>query len=198
MTEIADRYRRRADAFDRLVAAVRPDQWANQSPCDEWDARGVVGHIIDMHGVMLRPLSRTLSPAPSIETDPLGAFRAARADVEGLLDDPAVAASECDSPTGRMRVEEMIDRVVSDDLVFHGWDLARATEQDDAIDPVDLERMWPGTEEIPEEMRIPEFFGPGVFVLGPLVEVPDDAPLQDRFLGRMGRDPSFRPSSKRA
>ena len=110
MTEIADRYRRRADTFDHLVSAVPPDKWANQSPCDDWDARGVVGHIIDMHGVMLRPLGRTLSAAPSLDEDPLAAFRAARADVEGLLDDPAIAGSECESPAGRMRVEEMIDR----------------------------------------------------------------------------------------
>ncbi len=191
MTEIAHRYRRRADDFERKVAAVPPSRWSSRSPCDDWDARSVVQHIIDMHGVMLRPLSRTLSPAPPLKLDPLAAFRAARADVEGLLDDPEVAGSECDSPAGRMTVEQMIDGVVSDDLVLHGWDLARATGQDDSIDPRDLERMWPGMQEIPDEMRIPGAFGPGVVVFGPLVEVPDDAPLQDRMLGLLGRDPAF-------
>jgi Mycothiol maleylpyruvate isomerase N-terminal domain len=52
MSEIADRYRRHADAFERKVVAVRPEQWANQSPCEAWDARGVMGHIVVMHGVM--------------------------------------------------------------------------------------------------------------------------------------------------
>ena len=38
-------------------------------------------------------------------------------------------------------------------------------------------------------MRIPDAFGPGIVVFGPEVPVPDDAPLQDRLLGLMGRDP---------
>lgn len=32
MSAYAERYRRRADIFERKVAAVRPDQWSNQSP----------------------------------------------------------------------------------------------------------------------------------------------------------------------
>ena len=60
MSDIADRYRRHADGFERKVKAVRPEQWANQSPCEAWDARGVVEHIVVMHGVMLRS-----STAPS-------------------------------------------------------------------------------------------------------------------------------------
>ncbi|MGZ5370417.1 maleylpyruvate isomerase N-terminal domain-containing protein [Aeromicrobium sp.] len=71
--EISEKYRRRADLFEAKVTAVQPDQWSNQSPCDEWTARDVVGHIIDMHGVMLRPLGRALSPAPALADDPLGA-----------------------------------------------------------------------------------------------------------------------------
>jgi hypothetical protein len=69
MSAIADCYRRRADAFERKVAAVRPDQWSNQSPCSAWNARDVVDHIITMHGVMLRPIGRELTPAPSVNDD---------------------------------------------------------------------------------------------------------------------------------
>ena len=195
-TEIADRYRARAGAFERKVATVRPDQWSNQSPCEDWTARDVVGHIVDMHGVMLRPLDRRLSPAPAVEDDPLGAFRSARADVEALLRDPELAGTVIDAPAGRMTIERHIDQVVSDDLVIHGWDLARATGQDDAMDPVDIERLWSGTRAIPAEvlemLRTPGAFGPDVKVLGPEVEVPEDAPRQDRLLGMLGRDPGRR------
>lgn len=194
MTEIADRYRRRADTFERLVASVQPDQWSNQSPCAEWDARGVVQHIIDMHGVIFRPLDRDLSPAPSVDDDPLAAFRAARADVESLLDDPDAAQSVQQHPTGPMTTEDAVDGIPSADFVFHGWDLARATGQDDTIDPADLERMWPSMQEIDPKMRIPGAFGPGVVVFGPEVPVPEDAPRQDRMLGLIGRDPSWKPS----
>ncbi|MFK0245703.1 TIGR03086 family metal-binding protein [Amycolatopsis azurea] len=190
MNAIADRYRVRADAFERKVAAVGAGQWESKSPCEEWNARDVVEHIVDMHGAMLLPLERELRQAPSIEEDPLGAFRAARADVEAVLADPVLAATEHETPAGKMTAEQHIDQVVSADMVVHGWDLARATGQDDTIDPDEVARMWPGAQAIPEQMRIPGAFGPGIVVFGPEVKVPEDAPLQDRLLGLLGRDPN--------
>ncbi|WP_331766142.1 TIGR03086 family metal-binding protein [Embleya sp. NBC_00896] len=193
MTEIADRYRRRADAFERKIAAVRPEQWSNPSPCEAWNARDVVDHIVAMHGYMLRPLDREPGPAASVGEDPLAAFRAVRADVQAVLDDPDLAGAECDTPLGRMTVERQIDEVVGDDLVLHGWDLARATGQDDTMDPEDVTRLWSTTAAIPadlmEKYRTPGAFGPGVEVFGPEVKVPVDAPLQDRLLGLIGRAP---------
>ena len=198
MNDIADRYRRRADIFDRKVAAVRPEQWSNPSPCEEWDARGVVGHIVDMHGAMLRPVNRELSPAPSLQEDPLGAFRAARADVQAILDDPVLAATVASTPSGPMTPADHVDRVVSTDLVLHGWDLDRATGQDDTMDPEEVERIWAANSAIPpdlmERYRTPGAFGPGITVFGPEVKVPEDAPLQDRLLGMIGRDPRWTPS----
>ncbi|MEU1729996.1 TIGR03086 family metal-binding protein [Streptosporangium sp. NPDC020145] len=191
MSDIATRYRTRADIFAAKIAAVEPGRWSDPSPCEEWTARDVVGHIIDMHAVMLRPLGRSLSPAPSVAQDPLAAFTAARADVEALLDDPATAERKVETPTGNVSVEQHIDQVVSADMVLHGWDLSRATGQDDTIDPAEVEAMWPHVQYIPDEMRIPGAFGPGVVVLGPEVGVPDDAPLQHRLLGLFGRDPNW-------
>jgi len=200
MSAIADRYRRHADAFQRKIAAVRPDQWSNQSPCEEWVARDVVGHIVSMHDYMLRPAGRRLSTAPSVSDDPLTAFTAARADVEAVLEDADLAETECDTPNGRMTVAQQIDEVVSDDLVLHGWDLARATGQDDAMDHDDVERLWSITTVIPatlmEKYRTPGAFGPGVEVYGPEVEIPEGAPLQDRLLGLVGRDPHWRSSNR--
>ncbi len=197
MTEITDRYRRRADAFAHKIAAVRPDQWSNPSPCEKWTALDVVDHVVSMHGYMLRPTGREPSPAPSVADDPLAAFAAARADVEAVLDDPALAVLECDTPNGRMTVERQIDEVVSDDMPQHGWDLARATGQDDTIDPDDVERLWSITSAIPpetmEKYRTPGAFGPGVEVFGHEVEVLAAAPLQDRLLGLIGRDPRWTP-----
>ena len=40
-------------------------------------------------------------------------------------------------------------------------------------------------------MRIPGAYGPGIVVFGPEVKVPEDAPLQDRLLGLLGRDPAW-------
>jgi uncharacterized protein (TIGR03086 family) len=193
MSEIADRYRRRAAAFEGKVAAVLPDQWSNPSPCEDWDARGVVDHVVGMHDAMLRPVGRRLSPAPPVAGDPLAAFRSARTDVELVLDDPELAGTGCDTPAGQLTAAQHIDQALSDDLVLHGWDLARATGQDDTMDPDDLARIWAATTALPaeflEKCRTPGAFGPGIVVFGPEVKVPEDAPLQHRLLGMIGRNP---------
>lgn len=123
----------------------------------------------------------------------MGALKSARADVETVLDDTALARTECETPAGRVRAEQHVDQVVSEDMVLHGWDLARATGQDAAMDPDDVERIWSVATALPDElqekMRTPGAFGPGVQVYGPVVKVPHDAPLQDRLLGLLGRDP---------
>lgn len=194
--EITARYQRRADRFEQSVAAVAATDWANPSPCAEWTARDVVGHIIDMHAVVLRPLGRELSPAPSLTDDPLGAFRAARADVQAILDDEATATSECDTPMGRMTLAQHVDGVPSSDLVVHGWDLAKAAGLDATIDPDEVEGMWPMVSQLPPEMYVPDHFGPGVVVFGPEVPVAETAPLQDRVLGKMGRDPNWQPGTR--
>lgn len=195
MSPPAERYRRRADAFEAKVVAVAPDQWSNQSPCENWDARGVVEHIVFMHSVMLRPFGRELTQAPTVAQDPVAAFRAARADVEPLLADPGVADSPVPTPMGEMSFGEHVDGVVSADLVLHGWDLAKATGQDATMDATEVERSWPGVSAMGPEMHTPDFFGPGITVFGPVVPVPDDAPLQDRLLGAIGRDPYWTPGT---
>jgi uncharacterized protein (TIGR03086 family) len=193
MGEIAERYRRRADAFERKVAGVKAEEWGNQSPCEKWTARDVVDHIVSMHGVMLMPVGRALNPGLSVQDDPLAAFQGARAAIEAVLEDRMLAEAECDTPAGRMTAESQIDQVISDDLVLHGWDLARATGQDEAMDPADVERLWASNSAIPadviERYRRPGAFGPGIEVFGPEVPVADGAPLQDRLLGFIGRQP---------
>ena len=178
---VVGRYRARADPFERKVAAVQPDQWSNQSPCEDWKARDVVRHIVDMHGVMLRPLGRQLSPAPSVDADPLGAFKAARADVEAVLTDPVLAGTAFEFFTGPTTVERFIDQVVSADMVWHGWDLARATGQDATIDPDEVRNALTSTTSIDEEV----LRQPGV--LGPALDPPADADDQTRLLAFMGR-----------
>lgn len=197
MNEIAQRYQRRAAEFGRNVAAVRPDRWEDQSPCEKWTARDVVRHAVDMHHVMLRPVEREPSPAPSVDEDPVAAFAAARADVQALLDDPELARILVDTPGGKVTVADHVDKVVSDDLVLHGWDLAKATGHDDTMDPDDVTAIWAYNETLDpdfvEMLHTPGAFGPDVEVFGPVVPIPQDAPLQHRLLGSIGRDPHWAP-----
>ena len=75
--------------------------------------------------------------------------------------------------------------VTLDELVLHGWDLARATGQPYDPDPRDVAAILPFLEAFGSEQGVPGLFGPAV-------PVPDDAPAFDRALGLSGRDPAWR------
>lgn len=87
---------------------------------------------------------------------------------------------------------EVAGLVVLDELVIHGWDVARASGQPYDGDPDLLDVMHGFLAELlrPEQ----EAFRREIF--GPVVEVPDDAPLLDRLVGLSGRDPTWRPHGR--
>jgi uncharacterized protein (TIGR03086 family) len=79
--------------------------------------------------------------------------------------------------------------VALDELVIHAWDVARASRQPYDPDPESLEAVHgfvaPFSEPGQEAARA------GLF--GPVVYVPDDAPMLDRVIGLTGRDPAWSP-----
>jgi uncharacterized protein (TIGR03086 family) len=79
-----------------------------------------------------------------------------------------------------------IAAVTLDELVMHGWDLARATGQRYEPDAADVAAILPFLEAFASPDGVPGLFGPAV-------AVPDDAPAFDRALGLSGRDPGWRP-----
>ena len=84
---------------------------------------------------------------------------------------------------------ELAGIITLDELVVHGWDVARASGQDFDQDRESLEAVYGFVRQFSsagEEAR------EGMF--GPEVAVPDDAPLLDRLLGLTGRDPGWSPS----
>jgi uncharacterized protein (TIGR03086 family) len=79
--------------------------------------------------------------------------------------------------------------VALDEVVIHGWDVARASGQPYDCDPTLLEAV---------HGFVLQFSGPGseeerAGLFGPVVDVPDDAPLLDRVVGLAGRDPGWSP-----
>jgi uncharacterized protein (TIGR03086 family) len=75
--------------------------------------------------------------------------------------------------------------VALDELVLHGWDLARATGQPYEPDGADVAAVLAFTSAFGSPEGTPGLFGPAV-------PVPDDAPDFDRALGFSGRDPAWR------
>jgi len=183
MSEISERYARRAAAFAEKVEAVPDDAWTNPSPCEEWTARDIVRHVVDSQGMFLGFVGREVGERPSVDDDPLGAVRTATGQILADLEDPERARETFEGFMGTQSFEESVNRFLSADLVIHGWDLARATGQDDAIPDEDLAHLREGMKEFPEEaMRSPGAFGPEV-------QVADDASDQDKLMAFLGRQP---------
>jgi uncharacterized protein (TIGR03086 family) len=182
MTEISDRYRRVAEDFTARVEAVPPDGWDQPSPCEGWAARDVVRHVAESSGRFLGRAGAELGEVPSADHDPVGCWHAARDAIQSALEDPAIAEVEYDTPMGRSTFEKTVGMFGVGDVLMHTWDLARATGQDDHLNPDEVHRLFTTMEPNDEMMR-----GNGAF--GPKVEVPDSADEQTRLIAFSGRQP---------
>jgi uncharacterized protein (TIGR03086 family) len=202
MESILDRYRRRSDHFAVLLRGVAASGWSAPSPCAGWTARDVVTHVVGMHRHVLGQLGHDASAGPdgvadssADPADPADEFEAVCVAVGHLLADDSASATPCHTPAGPMSFESHVDEVLSDDLVVHTWDLARATGQDDTIDSGDVASLWAKVAAVPAELmaryRTPGAFGPEITVYGPEVSVSDDASAQERLVAFLGRDPGW-------
>lgn len=84
---------------------------------------------------------------------------------------------------------EIAGLVALDELVIHGWDLARATKQTYDCDRSSLEAV----QQFLAGMSEPGQAEQRQQIFGPLVAVADDAPMLDRVIGLSGRNPTWSP-----
>ena len=176
--EAAETYRRRAEAFEALIEATPAERWSSPSPCAGWTARDVVAHVVDFSAQVLREKAGVPAPAFSDFSDPAAAFRAGREVLVRVLEDGATPP----------KVARYLHWSLSFDLPQHGWDLAVATGQDPTMDPDEVELLWGSLTGDPRNWDWQRANG---WYATP-VPVPEDAPLQDRVLGLLGRDPKWK------
>ena len=81
-----------------------------------------------------------------------------------------------------MSLEQAIDMIYTTDVFMHRWDLARATGQDETLDPDKCAVMFEGMLPMDEMLRQSGQYGPRV-------DVPDDADVQTKLLAFIGRTP---------
>ena len=180
----ADEHRRISGAFTETVEATAPDAWDNPAPPDGWVARDVVRHLVEWLPAFLeRATGITLPVGPSVDDDPAGAWRTHSDAVQALLDDPATAGREYDlQHIGKMQLQQAIDMIYTTDVFLHRWDLARATGQDETLDPVKCAEILEGMRPMDDVLRKSGHYGPRV-------EVPGSADVQTQLLAFIGRTP---------
>ncbi|QYG92143.1 TIGR03086 family protein [Iamia sp. SCSIO 61187] len=186
------------DRLATLVAAVPDDVLTGPTPCPDMSVGDLVDHIAGLS--LAFTAAATKEPLPGGPAGP-------SADASQLADDwrtsvPArlhglAEAWQRPEAWDGMTIAGPIEMpapvaglVTLDEIVVHGWDLARATGQPFAVEP-DLLELLHGF--------VAQFTGPGKEadregLFGPEVPVPDGAPLLDRVIGMTGRDPAWSPT----
>jgi len=179
----AERHRAIATAFGERVRGTR--DWDVPAPVDGWTARSVVDHLTSWFPDFLA--SGAGVELPKADPDPVVAWQAQSEAVQALVENPAGRVLK-NPHIGEVPLDEAIDRFYTADVFMHTWDLARATGQDERLDPEFCAQMLAGMEPMAEMI-----YASGQY--GPPVPVPADADAQTRLLGFIGRDPNWRPTA---
>ncbi|MFB6820257.1 TIGR03086 family metal-binding protein [Streptomyces virginiae] len=181
-----------------LVVAVPDARLADRTPCPAYTVGDLLGHLaglcIAFRDAARKDLGATTDTAPGPVAPVLSSGW--REELPGVLDELAGAWRDPVAWTGTTRAGgvdlpgAVAGVVAVDELVVHGWDLARATGQVYAPDPDALRASYAFLSEAAAEGDR----GGGIF--GPVVPVPEDASLLDRVVGLSGRDPLWTPSAR--
>jgi uncharacterized protein (TIGR03086 family) len=172
----------------RLADGVTERQFGDPTPCPGWPVAVMLDHLLGLTDAFTdgaRKTPRHDTPEPTADL-PAGWRDLLRARLDGLVEawrDPAAWSGEA-TVGGVTLPAGLTAAVAADELVVHGWDLARATDQRYQPDPA-LVRAALGFAE-----RFADLDG-GPF--GRSVPVPADATPFDRLLGATGRDPDWTP-----
>lgn len=186
MSEVAELYRRGIDSFGARVHAVKDDQWHLPTPCTNWDVRALVDHLVyEMRWAAPLFEGATIEEVGDrFEGDLLGD------DPKGAWDDAAeqaAAAGQGAGVMGRLVHLSFGDVPGSEyamqlhaDLLVHGWDLARATGDDERLDP---EQVMACSAWFREREEIYRAGG----AIGPRPALPAGADAQTELLAAFGR-----------
>ena len=184
--DIVDLHLGALESTRRFVAGVNATQWSGPTPCEGWDVRALLNHVVSGNlwaaelagGSTIAEVGDRLD-GDLLGNDPLAAYESsAKAAGEafaapGALDAPC-AVSYGPVPGSVYAGHRFID------VLIHGWDLAAATGQDATLDPSLVEACWAVIEPQADLLK-----GSGMF--GTDVETVPGAGAQTRLLAALGR-----------
>ncbi|NPC45278.1 TIGR03086 family metal-binding protein [Nocardioides sp. zg-1230] len=184
----ADRHAAVAGGFGRLV--TQTIDWSAPAPVDGWTARDVVEHLVTWFPGFLAGGGVDLPTGPSVADDPVAAWRHHSDAVQSVLEERG-DESFTHPRAGSHRLADAVDRFYTSDVFMHSWDLARAGGRDAGLDEDFAAQLLGGMRPIEQLLRDSGQYGPSV-------PVPDDAPVVDRLMGFIGRDPAWQPVDRGA
>jgi uncharacterized protein (TIGR03086 family) len=186
-------------AVAQLVAAVRDDQLDAPTPCPAYSTADLLDHLGGLCVAFTAAATKTRLPDGHAGPSGDGArledgWRDRIGSALGGLADAWADPAAYDGFTQAGPVElpaEVAALVALNEVVVHGWDLARSTGQPYAPDLAAVAACagFAASFEPPPDAAADA----GLF--GPPVAVPGDAPELHRLLGLTGRDPAWQGSS---
>jgi uncharacterized protein (TIGR03086 family) len=182
--DAAQRWRRIAGTFTERVDAVPPAAWSNPTPCEHWVARDVVQHLVDWVPPFLNDGAKLgLTTGPDVSVDPSGAWRHLNDQIISVLDATDIDMRTFDHPqAGQHPLGQAIERFVLGDILIHTWDLARATGQNEMLDPDMVAEMLIGLEPLADVLSQSGHYGPRIATTL-------SADNQTKLLALTGRNP---------
>jgi uncharacterized protein (TIGR03086 family) len=182
-----------ADRVTRLLDGVTDDRLEAPTPCADTTVGALLSHLLGLAEAFRAAAAKEPDPGapPVVQPAPDPQWRTLlpqRLDaLVAAWRDPA--AREGMTSAGGVEMPAAAIAVVAlDELVLHGWDLARATGQAYAVDPEIVQACLGFVEAAARPEGVPGLFGPPV-------PVPGDAPVLDRLVGLSGRDPAWTPAT---
>lgn len=178
-----------------LVEGVRAEQLALPTPCASYTVADLLSHLIGLTAAFTDAAAKRRGPAT--EADPQRSLPELPADWRSRLGRQlaelaeawrSAAAWQGETRAGGVELPGAVAGTVAlNELVLHGWDLARATRQPFMGDP-DSVLVTLGMLSDPASAPMREE------IFGPEVAVPEDAPPLERVLGLSGRRPDWAPA----
>ncbi|TFC98995.1 TIGR03086 family protein [Cryobacterium sinapicolor] len=176
--------KRAAEEFGSRVDLIT--DWAAATPDTEWNVTDLVRHVV-LEQQWIPPLLNGLSVLDARRSlAPLGPDLAKEWATHSALASAAWAATSADAPVtlsyDTVTASDYLREQVSD-VTIHSWDLARATDADESLDPTLIEAVWTVFEAQRDTLEASGLFASPV-------PADENAPLQTRLLALTGRDPS--------
>ena len=186
MEDIAQLHRRALEETGSVVAGIAPDQWNAATPCEGWDARTLLNHIVAGNlwavelaaGATIEEVGDRLD-GDVLGPDPVGSYSASAKAAAAAFRAPGALEAPCAVSYGPVPGSVYAGHRFID-VFIHGWDVAVATGQDTVLD-ADL--MQACLQVLEPQLEL--FRGAGAFAR-PL-PVPPGATGQTRFLAMLGR-----------
>lgn len=180
MSEVSDRYATIAAGFADRLEHLPPTAWPAQTPCTEWTVRDLVTHVVGVHRRVLALLDGSEPAGLGPDDDLVALWKVGSTAVQAAVDDEATASRVVSGMMGDQPFERLVSTLLCTDTLVHTWDLARATGQDQRLDPGAVARSMEFLSAVGDAMRRPGGFGPKI-------EPAPDADDQTRFLNFAGR-----------